>query len=112
MKKVFALLLGLIVLGIAAMASLVVLAVVAVMLLIGFARFWWQSRDLRAALKTAAQAHADAVNSGSANPASREASGTVIDGEAVVISDPPAPSEAVVLLPEPASTPQTPSHQS
>jgi len=69
--KLFALLAGVILLIVGFMFSMVILAVVAVVGLAVWAYLWWKTRDLRKAMRE------------------RPPGGHVVDGEVVVVDDPP-----------------------
>jgi hypothetical protein len=69
--KLFALLAGVILLIVGFMFSMVILAVVVVVGLAVWAYLWWKTRDLRKAMRE------------------RPAGGHVIDGEVVVVDEPP-----------------------
>jgi O-antigen/teichoic acid export membrane protein len=69
--KLFALLAGVVLLIVGFMFSMVILAVVAVVGIAVWAYLWWKTRDLRKAMRE------------------RPPGGHVVDGEAVVVDDPP-----------------------
>jgi len=73
LQKLLALLVGTVLLILGFMLSVVVLAVVAVLGVIGFGYFWWKTRDLRKAMRE----HSEA--------AIFEENTVIVDGEARVI---------------------------
>ena len=83
--RLFAMLLTTVLLVLGFMFSVVILAVVAVLGAVGLGYFWWKTRAVRRAIREQMAASTPHPN-------------TVIEGEATVVRETSAPSQAPALL--------------